>query len=149
MKVTFADMRGGSEISNASRWQRLELSRRLSSPERNARTLGRFRPAVKGQALRLPLNEVGSGMAVEKDLVNSRSDENFRKGACHAGQWFLHTSQMLAGEGLTAAEIADHLAELADVLSDWRRQTSAMPDGNPWDWSLKDLASVIQERKEP
>ena len=87
-------------------------------------------------------------MAVEKDLVNSRSEENFRKGACHAGQWFLHTGQMLAREGRTAAEIADHFADLAEVLSEWRSQTSEMPDGNPWDWSLKDLAIVIKERKE-
>jgi hypothetical protein len=86
-------------------------------------------------------------MAVEKDLVNSRSDENFRKGACHAGQWLLHTSQMLAGEGMTATEIADHLGELNDVLGDWRSQTREMPDGNPWDWSLKDLASVIKDGK--
>jgi len=88
-------------------------------------------------------------MAVEKDLVNSRSDENFRKGACHAGQWFLETSQTLAREGRTAAELGEHLADLAGVLSDWRSQTREMPDGNPWDWSLKDLASVIKARKKP
>ena len=88
-------------------------------------------------------------MAVEKDLVHSRSDENFRKGACHAAQWFLETSQALAGEGRTAAEISDHLAELADVLCDWRSQTCEMPDGNPWDWSFKDLASVIKRQNKP
>ncbi len=86
-------------------------------------------------------------MAVEKELVNSRSDENFRKGACHGGHWFLTTSQALAKEGRTAAEISDHLGDLAVVLSEWRSQTSEMPDGNPWDWSFKDLASVIQAQK--
>jgi hypothetical protein len=87
------------------------------------------------------------GMAVERDIVHSRSDENFRKGACHSGQWFLETSQALASEGRTAAEIAEHLEELTEVLCDWRSQTAEMPDGNPWDWSLKDLASVIKRRK--
>ena len=86
-------------------------------------------------------------MAVEKDLVHSRSDENFRKGACHGGHWFLETSQTLAGEGRTAGEISDYLADLAAVLHDWRSQTGEMPDGNPWDWSFKDLASVIKARK--
>jgi hypothetical protein len=86
-------------------------------------------------------------MAVEKDLVNSRSDENFRKGACHASQWLLHTSQMLAREGRTAAEIVDRLADLGDVINGWRSQTNEVPDGNPWDWSLKDLDSVIKDRK--
>ena len=86
-------------------------------------------------------------MAVEKDLVHSRSDENFRKGACHAGHWLLQTSQSLASEGRTAAEISERLAELADVLSDWRSQTGEMPDGNPWDWSFKDLASVIKRQR--
>ena len=88
-------------------------------------------------------------MAVEKDLVNSRSDENFRKGACHGAHWFLETSRTLASEGRTAAEIADHLADMADVLTDWRSQTGEMPDGNPWDWSFKDLSSVIKARKRP
>jgi len=87
-------------------------------------------------------------MAVEKDLVHVRSDENFRKGACHAAQWLLQTSQMLAQEGRSATEITDHLAELAEVLKNWRAQTCEMPDGNPWDWSFKDLASVIKEIKE-
>ncbi|EDY20652.1 hypothetical protein CfE428DRAFT_1849 [Chthoniobacter flavus Ellin428] len=88
-------------------------------------------------------------MAVEKDLVHSRSDENFRKGACHAAQWFLQTCRMLADEGRTASEIADRLSAMRDVLADWRSQTGEMPDGNPWDWSFKDLASVIKEREEP
>ena len=86
-------------------------------------------------------------MPVEKDLINSRSDANFRKGACHAGQWFRETSETLASEGRTAAEIAERLAELTDVLSEWRSQTCEMPDGNPWDWSFKDLASVIRSQK--
>ncbi len=86
-------------------------------------------------------------MAVQQDLVHSRSDENFRKGACHAAHWFLQTSQTLAGEGRTAAEIAEHLADLAEVLDDWRSQTCEMPDGNPWDWSYKDLASVVKRQK--
>lgn len=86
-------------------------------------------------------------MSVEKDIVHSRSDENFRKGACHSSQWFLQTSRTLADEGRTAAEIAEHLGELADVLSDWRSQTGEIPDGNPWDWSFKDLASLIKRQK--
>jgi hypothetical protein len=87
-------------------------------------------------------------MPVEKDLVNFRSDGSFRKGACHGGQWFLQTAQTLAREGRTAAEISEHLTDLAGVLGDWRSQTVEMPDGNPWDWSFKDLASVIKARKE-
>jgi hypothetical protein len=86
-------------------------------------------------------------MAVEKDIVHSRSDENFRKGACHAGHWFRQTGQVLASEGRTATEVAERLTDLAEVLSNWRSQTGEMPDGNPWDWSFKDLASVIKRQK--
>mgnify|MGYP001102582268 CR=1 FL=1 len=86
-------------------------------------------------------------MAVEKDIIDSRSDQNFRKGACHSAQWFLETSRTLADEGRTAAEISDHLAELLEVLKHWRSQTGEVPDGNPWDWSFKDLASVIRSIK--
>ena len=87
-------------------------------------------------------------MAVEQLLVHSRSDENFRKGACHGSQWFLQTSQTLAREGRTATEICDHLADLAEILKTWRNQTHSLPDGNPWDWSFKDLADVIKRQKE-
>lgn len=88
-------------------------------------------------------------MAVEKELVDSRSDQNFRKGGCHAAKWFLQTSRRLVDEGRTAGEINDHLADLLEVLNNWRNQTSEIPDGNPWDWSFKDLASVIQATKTP
>jgi hypothetical protein len=86
-------------------------------------------------------------MAVQRDLVHSRSDENFRKGACHGARWFLETSRALVSEGRTAAEIADHLTDMAELLNDWRSQTCQLPDGNPWDWSFKDLASVLKRQK--
>jgi len=88
-------------------------------------------------------------MAVEKDLVHSRSDQNFRKGACHAAKWLLETSRRLIEEGRTAGEISVHLEDLVGVLGAWRNQTSEMPDGNPWDWSFRDLASVVKEMKNP
>jgi hypothetical protein len=87
-------------------------------------------------------------MAVQRDIVHSRSDENFRKGACHGAQWFLQTTKTLAHEGRTAAEIANHLVDLEEVLSNWRIQNGELPDGNPWDWSFKDLASVIKQQKD-
>jgi len=86
-------------------------------------------------------------MAVEKDLVHSRSDQNFRKGACHGATWLWATSQRLLKEGRTATEISDYLADLVEVLKAWRAQTCEMPDGNPWDWSFRDLAAVIKEMK--
>jgi hypothetical protein len=86
-------------------------------------------------------------MAIEKDLVHPRSDENFRKGACHGARWFLETSRTLAQQGRSSAEVAEHLADLAELLGHWRTQTSELPDGNPWDWSFKDLASVIKRQK--
>lgn len=86
-------------------------------------------------------------MALEKDIVDARSDENFRKGAVHAARWFLETSQTLAQQGRTATEISDHLADLLEVLNHWRNQMDELPDGNPWDWSFKDLASVVKELK--
>jgi hypothetical protein len=85
-------------------------------------------------------------MPVEKQLVNSRSDENFRKGACHAAEWLLQASRTQAAQGRTATEVSEHLLELANVLADWRAQMVPLPDGNPWDWSLKDLALVIRRR---
>ena len=88
-------------------------------------------------------------MAVEKDLVHSRSDENFRKGACHGAMWLLETTQTLGQQGRSAAEISGHLADLVEVLKNWRGQTGEVPDGNPWDWSFKDLASVIKKIKKP
>ena len=88
------------------------------------------------------------GMLHNRELMSARGDEKFRKGACHGARWFLETSRTLAAQGHSAAEIVEYLAELADVLADWRAQTEEMPDGNPWDWSFKDLASVIQRHKE-
>ena len=87
-------------------------------------------------------------MAIEKELMSSRCDENFRKGACHGAHWFLETSRTLASEGRGAGEISTHLADLARILADWRSQTGELPDGNPWDWSYKDLACVIQARNQ-
>ena len=87
-------------------------------------------------------------MAVEKDLVHYRSDESFRKGACHSAKWLLETSRTLAQQGRSAEEISAHLAELVEVLGNWRTQSAELPDGNPWDWSFKDLASVIKMQKE-
>ncbi len=86
-------------------------------------------------------------MSVQKELVNSRSDENFRKGACHAAKWLVETSRTLAEQGRSASEISDHLADLVGVVEDWRHQMGDLPDGNPWDWSFKDLASVIKHRQ--
>jgi len=85
-------------------------------------------------------------MAVEKELMHFRGDEDFRRGACHGAQWFLETSRTLASEGRSAEEIAAHLVDLTHILADWRSQTGELPDGNPWDWSYKDLACVIQAR---
>ncbi len=87
-------------------------------------------------------------MPVEKQLVNSRSDENFRKGAYHAAEWLLQASRTQAAQGRTATEVSEHLSQLLSVLADWRAQTVPLPDGNPWDWSLKDLASVIKARQQ-
>ncbi len=88
-------------------------------------------------------------MPVQHDLVHSRNDDNFRKGACHGAHWFSLTCQNLIAEGRTGAEVAAHLADLAELLDDWRSQTCDMPDGNPWDWSYKDLSSVLQRQKVP
>jgi hypothetical protein len=87
-------------------------------------------------------------MASEKELVTCLGDESFRKGACHGAHWFLETAQTLTAQGRSPVEISEHLAELAGVLHDWRGQTGELPDGNPWDWSFKDLASVIKARNE-
>ncbi|MES2569649.1 MAG: hypothetical protein V4710_06290 [Verrucomicrobiota bacterium] len=87
-------------------------------------------------------------MAFEKVPVSFRSDENFRKGACHGAEWFLETVQTLVSQGRTAGEIAEHLADLVRVLEEWRSQTGAVPDGNPWDWSFHDLSSVIKDQKD-
>ena len=87
-------------------------------------------------------------MPVEKELVSSRSDENFRKGACHAAEWLVQASRTQAAQGRTATEVSEHLSQLLSVLADWRAQMVPLPDGNPWDWSLKDLASVIKARRQ-
>ena len=87
-------------------------------------------------------------MAHEKEIVTCLGDENFRKGACHGAHWFLETSQTLAQQGRTCGEVSAHLADLAAVLAAWRNQTGDLPDGNPWDWSFKDLAAVIKARKD-
>ena len=87
-------------------------------------------------------------MPVKKELVTSRSDENFRKGASHAAEWLSQTSRTLAAQGRTGGEISEHLSQLVGVLSDWRAQKRPLPDGNPWDWSFKDLASVIKAREQ-
>jgi len=85
-------------------------------------------------------------MAVEKQLVNSRSDENFRKGACHAAEWLLEATRTQAAQGRTTTEVLEHLSQLVKVLAEWRAQMVPLPDGNPWDWSFKDLALVIKGR---
>jgi hypothetical protein len=92
--------------------------------------------------------EQAAFMAVEKEPTTSRSDENFRKGACHGARWLLETSRTLVAQGRSAEEISEYLAELCGVLCHWREHMGEMPDGNPWDWSFKDLASVIKTRKD-
>ena len=86
-------------------------------------------------------------MANQRELVTNLGDEGFRKGACHGAQWFYETGKTLEAQGRPAAEIVDHLADLAKILHDWRAHGSDLPDGNPWDWSFKDLASVIKSLK--
>jgi hypothetical protein len=87
-------------------------------------------------------------MATNNKPTTFTGDENFRKGACHGAQWFLQTVRALISEGRSAEEISDHLKELIGVLAEWRSGVGELPDGNPWDWSYKDLASVIKTRHE-
>jgi hypothetical protein len=82
-----------------------------------------------------------------REPISSSADESFRKGACHAAEWFLETVRTLAEQGRTSTEVAEHLTDLAALLSDWRTYGGELPEGNPWDWSFKDLASAIRERK--
>jgi hypothetical protein len=70
------------------------------------------------------------------------ADENFRKGACHAGAWLRETARTPVDQGRTSSEVVDHLANLVRVLEDWRTRAVDLPDGNPLDWSFRDLASV-------
>jgi hypothetical protein len=86
-------------------------------------------------------------MAAPKKHVTFGHDDDFRKGACHASAWFLQTTQTLVSEGRTAGEIAGHLKDLLGVVTEWRSGAGELPDGNPWDWSYRDLASVIKARK--
>jgi len=55
---------------------------------------------------------------------------------------------VLVSEGRDAKEISKHLEELVGIMAEWRSGVGELPDGNPWDWSYRDLASVIKERKE-
>ena len=87
-------------------------------------------------------------MATNKNLPTFTNDENFRKGACHGAQWLLQTVRTLISEGRSAAEISGHLEDLLGVMAEWRTGAGELPDGNPWDWSYKDLASVIKARHE-
>lgn len=83
-------------------------------------------------------------MPERKSPISFEADEHFRKGACHAGAWLEETARTLVAQGRTAPEIADHLADLAHVLEAWRTRSVDLPDGNPWDWSFKDLAAVLR-----
>jgi hypothetical protein len=87
-------------------------------------------------------------METGKQLVTAHRDENFRKGACHAAEWLRETSRNLTAQQRTAAEVTQHLSQLVGVLFDWRENKRPLPDGNPWDWSFKDLASVIKAREQ-
>ena len=58
----------------------------------------------------------------------------------------MKTTETLAAHGRTLSEINIDLTDLVGVLAEWRSQTTELPDGTPWDWSLKDLAGVIKER---
>jgi hypothetical protein len=86
-------------------------------------------------------------MADPKNPVPFGQDDDFRKGACHGTAWFLQTTQTLVAEGRTAREISEHLQDLLGVVTEWRSGAGELPDGNPWDWSYRDLASVIKARK--
>ncbi len=86
-------------------------------------------------------------MDSHRKLVTFTADENFRKGACHGAAWFLRTTRMLISEGRDAQEILNYLEELADIMTEWRNGAGELPDGNPWDWSYKDLASAVKARK--
>ena len=84
-------------------------------------------------------------MSTRQEPISFEADEHFRKGACHAGAWLQETARTLADQSRTGSEIAEHLGELARVLEEWRAGTAALPDGNPWDWSFRDLASVLRQ----
>jgi len=86
-------------------------------------------------------------MDPHQKLVTFTADENFRKGACHGAAWFLRTTRVLMSEGRGADEIVNYLEDLAGIITEWRSGAGELPDGNPWDWSYKDLASVIKARK--
>jgi hypothetical protein len=87
-------------------------------------------------------------MEKNRKPVSFTGDEKFRKGACHGAGWFLETTRVLISEGRDAKEISKHLEELAGIMAEWRSGVGELPDGNPWDWSYRDLASVIKEREE-
>lgn len=106
------------------------------------------RPPPPASSCGLDRTRVVLAVAPPNKIVSFTVDENFRKGACHAAAWFLTTSRTLIAEGRDAKEIADHLADMAEILAEWRSGAGELPDGNPWDWSYKDLASAIKTRKE-
>ena len=84
---------------------------------------------------------------MERHLITTHDDKSFRKGACHAAAWLLEMGRQLTSQGRTPEEVCEYLADLAGVVEEWRHQTNELPDGNPWDWSFKDLASVIKARR--
>ena len=88
------------------------------------------------------------GMAMKRTFRTFSDDENYRKGACHGARWFLQTTRTLISEGRSTEELSEHLKDLLGVMEDWRKGLGDLPDGNPWDWSYRDLASVVKSRKQ-
>lgn len=86
-------------------------------------------------------------MDSHRKLVSFTADENFRKGACHGAAWLLRTARVLNSEGRDAQEILNYLEDLTAIMDEWRSGIGELPDGNPWDWSYKDLAAAVKARK--
>jgi hypothetical protein len=87
---------------------------------------------------------------MEDEIKASKQRETlFRRGACHAAHWLSKQTLALARERKTAEQIADHVSDLEEVLTDWRNHTNPdLPNGNPWDWPKPTLVDYIAKQKD-
>ena len=74
-------------------------------------------------------------------------DPTFRAGACHGALWLSTVAQQMAAEAHSPQEIAAHLAEMNEVLIEWKNTKLPMPDGPPWQWEADELEHFISMHK--
>jgi transposase len=79
-------------------------------------------------------------------------NSDFKTGASDAAEWFRDRVKIMADEGKSAREIADHLDDLHNVIMDWKEGVQQNGEdwsmAHPWMMPPEELRGYIEASKE-